>query len=302
MNNLFIATSSFGEFNNLPLKILKKNKINYLLNPLKRKLNDYEIRKFASKYKFIIAGTENYSYETINNFKNLKLIYRLGSGLDNLDLNALKEKNIKLLKSKVTLDKSVAELVVGLIISNLRKIISHNNNVKRKVWKKEMGNLLYGKTVGIVGYGKIGRYLHKILKNFGVKVIINDKKNINNIKNYKLTALVKESDIISIHTNYNNKNKNLFSKNILKKLKKNCLLINTSRPEILDYDYLEYILKNNKISGACLDVYSQEPYYGKLTKLNNVILTPHIGSYASEIRTEMELEAVESIVNFMKNV
>ena len=303
MNNLFIATSSFGEFNNLPLKILKKNKINYLLNPLKRKLNDCEIRKFANKYKFIIAGTENYSHETISSFKNLKLIYRLGSGLDNLDLNALKKKNIKLLKSKVTLDKSVAELIVGLMISNLRKIISHDNNVKRKVWKKEMGNILYGKTVGIVGYGKIGRYLHKLLKNFGVKVIINDKKiNKSNIKNYKLKVLVKESDIVSIHTNYNKKNKNLFSKNILKKLKKNCLLINTSRPEILDYNYLEYILKNNKISGACLDVYPQEPYYGKLTKLNNVILTPHIGSYASEIRTEMELEAVKSIVNFIKKV
>ena len=148
MNNLFIATSSFGEFNNLPLKILKKYKINYLLNPLKRKLNDYEIREFASKYKFIIAGTENYSYETIKNFKNLKLIYRLGSGLDNLDLNALKEKNIKLLKSKVTLDKSVAELVVGLIISNLRKIISHNNNVKRKVWKKKWEIFFMGKQLG----------------------------------------------------------------------------------------------------------------------------------------------------------
>ena len=88
----------------------------------------------------------------------------------------------------------------------------------------------------------------------------------------------------------------LINKNYLKLLKKNAIIINTSRSEILDYEYLYYLLKHNKIRGAALDVFDIEPYYGKLIKLQNTILTPHIGSYASEIRNQMEKEAVKSII------
>ena len=93
------------------------------------------------------------------------------------------------------------------------------------------------------------------------------------------------------------KNNKIFDQQKLNLCKKNCLIINTSRSEIIDNDYLYKLLKKNKILGACMDVYDKEPYYGKFTKLNNVILTPHIGSYSSEIRSNMEIEALNYIVN-----
>lgn len=158
-----------------------------------------------------------------------------------------------------------------------------------------MGFLLYKKTLGIIGYGKIGKYLKKILMNFGVNIIINDIK-YKSAKSVSLQYLISRSDIVSIHVNYNKKNKNLLNSIILKKLKKNSILINTSRSEIVDYKFLYQLLKKKKILGAALDVFEIEPYKGKFQKLNNVLLTPHIGSYAREIRSEMELEAVNEVL------
>ena len=162
-----------------------------------------------------------------------------------------------------------------------------------------MGNTLNGKTIGIIGYGKVGKYLHKILKSFGVNTLINDKKNIN-FKNTPLEKLIKYSDIISINVNLGSKKKLLLDKKKLKLCKKNCVIINTSRPEVIDYDYLYYLLRSKKILGAGLDVFLQEPYFGKLSSLNNVVLTPHIGSYSKEIRLKMEDEALNNIFKNIK--
>ena len=292
---IFIATSSYGKQSLKPIKIFKNSKIHYKLNPLKRKLSSSELIKNAKGFTHIIAGTETYNKEVLSRLTNLKYIFRLGSGIENIDLKFTKKLKIKVEKSKITPEKSVAELVVGLIINLLRKINIHDEYMKKNIWKKEMGNLMFGKKIGIIGYGKIGKYLYKILKNFGVKLYVNDIKKIKFLKNYSLNNILSNCDIISIHIN-SSKNSVIFNKKKLNKLKKNCLLINTSRAEILDYDHLFNLLKRKKIRGASLDVFEKEPYYGKFTKLKNVLLTPHIGSYAGEIRNAMEIEASEKII------
>ena len=109
-----------------------------------------------------------------------------------------------------------------------------------------------------------------------------------------MKSLIQNSDIISINTNLTSKKKILNKKN-LRLCKKNCVIINTSRPEVIDYDYLYLMLKKKKILGAGIDVFNQEPYFGKLTSLDNVILTPHIGSYSKEVRSQMEKEALVNI-------
>lgn len=158
-----------------------------------------------------------------------------------------------------------------------------------------MGFTLNGKILGIIGYGKIGKYLKNILKNFNVKFLIYDKKKRKN-NNSSLAKLIKNSDIISLNVSLLNKDLILDKKN-LKMIKKNSIVINTSRSEILDYEYLYNLLKKKKILGAALDVFPKEPYHGKFSKLNNVILTPHIGSYAKEIRVRMEEEAISKIIS-----
>ena len=218
----------------------------------------------------------------------------MGSGVDNIDINYLKKKKIKFFKSKITPEIAVAELIVGYILSFYRNIHEHDMNLKNKIWKKKMGYILNSKTLGIIGYGKVGKHIHKILKNFGIKILINDKKKINQI-NTKLDMLIRNSDIITININRLTKQK-LLNKQKLNLCKKNCLIINTSRSEVVDNNYLYKLLKENKLLGACMDVFDKEPYYGKFTRLNNVILTPHIGSYSKEIRSAMEQEALKSIL------
>ena len=224
----------------------------------------------------------------------LKCIFRLGSGTDNVDIDHLKKKKIKFFKSITTPEIAVAELVLGYILSIYRNIIEHDSDLKNKIWKKKMGIMLNGKTIGIIGYGKVGKYLHKILKNFGVKFLINDKINKGH-KNTNLIQLVKKSDIISINANAK-KNHKILNKQKLNLCKKNCLIINTSRPDSIDYKHLYSLIKNKKIFGAAIDVYEKEPYFGELINLGyNVILTPHIGGYSKEIRSKMEKEAIRKI-------
>ena len=283
---LFIATSSFSEISKEIEKKFKKKKIVVKLNPLKKKLDKVSLIKYAFDADYIIAGTEIYNKEIISKLSNLKYIFRLGSGTDNVDIKFLEKKKISFKKSEITPEISVAELIVGYILMLLRKIHEMDQNLKNKIWKKEMGSLLHGKTVGIIGYGKIGKYLNKLLKSFGAKVLINDIKFIKN--KVSLNSLLKSSEIISININLRN-SKKILNKSKLDLLKKNCILINTSRPEVIDYDYLYKILLKKNIFGAGLDVFNKEPYFGKITNLKNVVLTPHIGGYAKEIRSKTGL-------------
>ena len=294
---LFIATSSFSEISKEIEKKFKKKKIVVKLNPLKKKLDKVSLIKYAFDADYIIAGTEIYNKEIISKLSNLKYIFRLGSGTDNVDIKFLEKKKISFKKSEITPEISVAELIVGYILMLLRKIHEMDQNLKNKIWKKEMGSLLHGKTVGIIGYGKIGKYLNKLLKSFGAKVLINDIKFIKN--KVSLNSLLKSSEIISININLRN-SKKILNKSKLDLLKKNCILINTSRPEVIDYDYLYKILLKKNIFGAGLDVFNKEPYFGKITNLKNVVLTPHIGGYAKEIRSKMEIEALNSIYKFIR--
>lgn len=293
-SKVFIATSNFSELTKNFKSSAKKKNFLFKKNLLKKKLTSNELVKYAKDCKYIIAGTEIYNQKTIDKLKKLKYIFRLGSGIDNLDINYLNEKKITFKKSKITPEIAVAELIVGYIFSIYRNIIEHNNNLKNKIWKKQMGSILNGKTVGIIGYGKVGKYLCKILKGFGVKLLVNDKKKID-IKNTNLIKLVKNSDIISLNINLNSKKK-ILDKKKLKLCKKNCMIINTSRPEVIDYNFLYKMLKKKEILGAGLDVFMEEPYSGKLINLENVILTPHIGSYSKEIRSKMEQEALKNIL------
>ena len=293
-SKIFIATSSFSELTTSVKAIAKKKNFLFKKNPLKKKLTSDQLVKYAKDCNYIIAGTEIYNQKTLDKLTKLKYIFRLGSGIDNLDIDYLKKKKIKFKKSIVTPEIAVAELIIGYIFSIYRHIVEHNNDLKNKIWKKRMGSILNGKTLGIIGYGKVGKYLYKLLKDFGVKILVNDKKKIN-IENTNINKLIKKSDIISLNTNLYSKEK-LLDKKKLKLCKKNCIIINTSRPEVIDYDYLYLILKTKKILGAGLDVFMKEPYLGKLTNLDNVILTPHIGSYSKEIRSKMEKEALKNIL------
>ena len=300
--NIFIATSTFGEFDLEPINKLTKNNFTFSSNKLKRKLTEDELIKYGKDSFGIIAGTENYSRSVIKELGNLKIISRLGVGLDNIDLDAVKEKNIKILTTKTTPAPSVAELVLGLIIDLSRHITCHDKNMRKEIWNKKMGSLVKGKTLGIVGMGNIGKELISLSKGFNFNLLACDiNKDLifskkNKVKYCSLDHLLSHSDIVSMHLNLSDDTRKIINKKNIQLMKKNAIIINTSRGEVIDEDSLYEALFKNRILGAGLDVFDKEPYSGKLCNLNNVILTPHIGSYSKEIRIDMESEAVNNIL------
>ena len=307
MNRVFITTSSFATFSKEPLGLLDKNGISFELNDRGRKLTLDEVSVSLKKYDGVIAGTELYTKEILIQLPNLKVISRLGVGMDNIDLAYAKEQGLKVYKTKTTPALAVAELTFGFILDLLRKINNQNNQLKTGVWRKQMGELLYGKTLGIVGLGTIGKQLVKILRGFNLNIFAYDlyqdesfaKKF--NILYVELDELLKKSDIISLNLNLTEKTNQLFNYNSFKRMKRNAILINASRGEIIDENALVKALDEELIQGAGLDTFENEPYIGPLVSYDNVILTPHIGAYAKEIRMQMELEAAENIIEGLKN-
>jgi D-3-phosphoglycerate dehydrogenase / 2-oxoglutarate reductase len=302
VQNILLATSTFAKYNKTPLKIISDMNYEYSFNETGNKLNQSNIINYLKDSVGVIAGTELYSNEILNKLPKLKVISRLGVGMDNVDINAAKEKGVKVFKTQTTPAPAVAELVIGLILDLSRKISHQNNILKSGTWKKEMGNLLKNKTLGIVGLGIIGKTLVQLVKGFDFEILAfdlyQDKQfsKENNVTYCDLDTLLLKSDITSIHLNLTDQTNQIINAKQISKMKQGSILINASRGEMIDEEALYQALKEKKILGAGLDVFNNEPYSGPLRELDNVIITPHIGSYAKELRIQMEIEAVENLI------
>jgi len=302
IEKIFIATSTFAVHSAEPVKILEGEGGNIMFNPLSQKLTSNELIKYAHNATGIIAGTELYTEDVFKQLSTLKVISRLGVGMDNIDQDNAKQKGIKIYKTQTTPALAVAELVIGFMLDLSRKISHQNNLLKSGTWKKQMGNLLHGKTLGIIGLGSIGKTLVKLVKGFNFNIMAFDlfqdeQFAKDHCVNYcDLDTLLSESDIISIHLNLTDETNQLMNAEQISKMKPESILINASRGEMINEEALYKALKEKKILGAGLDVFNDEPYSGALTELENVILTPHIGSYARELRIQMEIEAVENLI------
>ena len=302
MQKIYIATSSFAEFSVRPFHILRENKYDVVLNEKGRKLTIDDMKQLDGSIVGVIAGTEEYSDIVLDNFPSLKVISRLGVGTDNISISAINKRGIKLYTTKTSPAPAVAELALGGILCLLRNIISSDNDLRKNVWKKRMGSLFQEKTLGVIGLGEIGKTLVKKIQGFGLRVIAFDKFHDDtfskkyNVEYYSLDYVMENSDIISVHLNLTNETKNIISGDLLGLMKSGAIFVNTSRGEVVDELELYKILKEERILGAVIDVFNKEPYSGPLIKLNNTVLTPHISSYAKEVRVKMELEACENIV------
>jgi D-3-phosphoglycerate dehydrogenase len=305
--NILISTTSFATFSNKPLEIINKRNYNVIINKYGRKVSSDEIIELAKDAVGIIAGTESYTNEVFQQLPHLKVISRLGVGMDNIDLETAKGMGIKVYKTQTTPAQAVAELVVGLMVDAGRKISIQCSELKNGTWNKQMGELLHGKTLGIIGLGTIGKTLVKLVKGFNFNIlafdIFHDKEfaRANDISYCSLENLLRNADIVSTHLNLSENNIGIMGENQFAIMKPTSIFINTSRGEVVDEKALFYALECNKIGAAGIDVFHKEPYKGKLRDLENVVLTPHIGSYAKEIRIQMEIEATKNLINGLEN-
>jgi D-3-phosphoglycerate dehydrogenase len=299
IKKVFISTTSFAKDDPTPLKLLKNAGLDVSINPFARKLTEKEISGFLLDIDYLIAGTEPLTKLVLESAKKLKSISRVGAGLDNVDLDAAKHLGIKVFNTPHGPTQAVAELTVGLILDILRMSGSMDRDIRKGIWKKRMGSLLKGKKVGIIGFGRIGQKVAELLTPFGAEIAhydINVVKTVMKCTYKPINELLQWADIITLHCPASEENKPLIGKEEFKNMKKGAWLINTSRGGLVDERSLYTSLKEGYLSGAALDVFEKEPYDGPLSELDNVILTPHIGSYAKEARIEMEADAVENLL------
>ena len=234
MKNIFVTTTTFCQFSKEPMRLLSEKDFEIIFNGNNRKLRYSKLKKDIFRFDGVIAGTEKYDRHMIDAAENLKVISRVGVGLDNIDLDYASEKGIKVFKTQTSPAIAVAELALGLILDLMRKIIEQSNNLNKGVWKKQMGSLVSGKTLGIIGLGTIGKKLVEITKGFQLKYLAYDliKDEVfakeNNVEYWDLSYLLDNADIISVHLNMTKENENLINMSKLKKMKPSSIIINTS--------------------------------------------------------------------------
>jgi D-3-phosphoglycerate dehydrogenase / 2-oxoglutarate reductase len=299
MKNVITTTSSFG-VKDFP------DELNVINNPYKRKLTEDEVMGLIEKYQPVgmIAGVEPLTRRVIEKAENLKIISRCGVGLDSVDVKAAKEHGIKITITPDAPVVSVAELTMGLILSLIRHINVLDAGIKSGGWKGPKGNLISGKTVGVIGCGRIGSHVSKLVEAFGCRLLGYDPyiKTHDTCEMTSLETLLKESDIVTLHIPYTDENRYMIGKKQLELMKSSSLLINAARGGLVDEDALYSALKDGEIAGAALDCFEEEPYNGPLSTLENTVLTPHMGSSAREARKEMEQQAVDNMVKELKRL
>jgi D-3-phosphoglycerate dehydrogenase len=303
---VLISTSSFGRISQRPLEMLSENGLEYQLNPYGRKLTVQESATLCQDIDGLIAGTEVLNREVLLQASRLGVISRCGTGLDNVDLDTAAELGIRVYNTPDAHVDAVAELTIAGILDVMRRVSLADQLVRQGEWRKPMGGLLLGKTVGIIGLGRVGKALVKLLQPFKNHFLAYDPvkdegfAQAYNVGYCSLNDLLKKSDIVTLHLTYDREAHHLIDRPRLELMKPTAILVNCARGGIIDELALYEHLKKNEASGAYLDTFEQEPYRGPLTKLPNAVLTPHIGSYAKECRTRMEIEAVENLCEFFR--
>jgi D-3-phosphoglycerate dehydrogenase len=306
--NVFISTVPFGEIDSYPVDILKKeSNCEFVINPLGRKLNEDELTEIIKDYDILIAGTEPITSGVMNNAPNLKLISRVGIGLDNVDLLRAKELGINVSYTPDAPAPAVAELTIGHILSACRRMPLVDRKLRDGIWQRIMGQRLSNQVVGIIGTGRVGSRVLKHLQGFLPKrILVNDIRPDHNLYDLYHAELVskeiiyRECDIITLHVPLTPQTSPLITKKELELMKPNVFLINTARGGVVDEKNLFNALKSRKIGAAAIDVFDTEPYGGELLTLDNCYLTCHMGSCTVDCRLEMEKLAAEEAVRFIR--
>jgi D-3-phosphoglycerate dehydrogenase len=253
----------------------------------------------------IVRSATKVTADIIEAGTKLKIIGRAGTGLDNIDVKAAEAKGIKVINTPGANSISVAELTIGLMIACSRHIARGTIDLKNGKWtKKELeGHELFGRTVGIIGFGNIGREVAKRLLAFDMKILAYDpfvKETDMNVKMVDLDTLYKESDYITIHVPLTPETKNLINKETISKMKDGVIIINAARGGIIDEEALYEALVSGKVYAAGLDVFEVEPptddLRQKLLALPNVVATPHIGASTFEAQERVGMLLVERLI------
>ena len=293
---------------NIASEILSSNDLEV---DIKTNLKPDELKKIISNYDgLIVRSATKVTKDIIDSTTNLKIIGRAGAGVDNIDIEAAKNKNIIVMNTPGGNTNATAEHTIGLIFALLRKIPLANDTTHRGLWekKKMKGSELKGKRIGIFGFGNVGKRVAEISNALGMKVSIYSsyfnsiKDDFKNYVSSDLANILSNSDIISFHCKPNKDGSSIITKDNFNMMKKNCILVNTARGGLINEADLIQALKNNVIKGAALDVFKKEPLeQSELFNLQNLILTPHIAASTDEAQIVVAEMVANQFCEYFKN-
>lgn len=302
---VFSCAASFGVFTKEPLERLEAAGCEVWVNPTGRVLTKAEILEHAYDADVAIVGNDDFSGDVIRRLPNLKLIARHGSGVNNIDFSEAKRCGIVVTNTPDANIEETADLTFGLILDLERHLSQMNAELKDGIWRKRAGHSLYGKTIGIIGVGRIGQAVARRAMGFGLDILGND---INPDESAARTGLIftslndllKRSDIVTIHTPLTQATENLIGAKELRMMKDDAILINTSRDGIVRHSALTKALTESRLYGYASDVHAGEPpKHSPLFDLPNVIVTPHAGSATYEANYRMGMAVADNVIAFM---
>lgn len=305
--NVYIALSQFCETDDQPRRVLQEAGFEVKENKTGRRIKTEEMFDALKDADAVVAGVEPYDALLLARLPKLKLISRCGIGTDALDLNACKERDIKVSVTVDEIVEPVAQMALGMILALARNFPKHGNDFQNNLWKKHTGAQISEWTIGLIGFGRIARKLEEYLRPLAPKILVCDP----HVEAHTLTkgveacspeTLLSRADLVSLHAARASAEGVLLGKNEFAKMKRGSFLVNTARGYLIDEKALELALKENHLAGAALDVFEQEPYQGPLAKLPNVLLTPHVATLTHSSRAAMERRAAQNVVDFFKEV
>lgn len=273
------------------------------------------LRNVVNKDALLCSLSERIDKEVMEKAgPKLKVISTLSTGYDHIDVKEAKKRGIHVTFTGEVLSEATADLTFALILAISRKVVLADNYIRQKKWKVGwspdlfLGSNVYGKTLGLIGAGRIGRAVAHRAKGFDMNIIYHNRRRLEpkleheiGAKYVELDTLLRESDFLSIHANLNAESTDMMNESKLKRMKNTAFLINTSRGQVVDERSLIKALRKKWIAGAALDVYESEPLEtnSPLIKMENLVLLPHIGSATYQVRSKMSEIAAQNIIELL---
>lgn len=308
MKILVTPTSFQPSSGNAALEKLQAGNYELVFNPERRPLEEEELIPLIEDCDGYIAGLDFITGRVLRSAKKLKVVSRYGVGCDRVDLDAAKALGIAVTNTPGVNSEAVAELTMALILAVARKITYLDAQTKKDQWIRSTGTELYGKTIGIVGLGAIGKLVARCAKGFGMKIIAydpfiqEDYCRSNDIGVYRFEDLLSEADVVSLHLPLNEQTRHMINSDTVKLMRDGAILVNASRGAIIDEDAVCAALKSGKLAGLGLDAFEKEPPVGSpLLSLDNVVATPHTGAHTAEATRNMAACSVENLLCVLEN-
>lgn len=305
---VLVTTVPFGDPDRRPVEMLNAAGIPFDVQAFERRVTEAELVAMIAPYEVLIAGTEMISARVLDAAPMLRLIARVGIGLDGVDLLATRSRGITVTYTPDAPSPAVAEFTLGLILDLSRHQTTADRNLRAGTWKRSMGRRLDGATIGVVGVGRIGSRVIRILRGAfpGARILANDLSpddafgRANDVMWVEKDELYATSDIVTVHVPLTTRTRHMIGARELGLMRPGSALVNAARGGVVEETALADALRSGALSGAAVDVFEREPYSGELATLPNCLVTCHMGSMTADCRARMEVEATAEALRMLR--